>query len=715
MEKILEKGRTNPNVIWEIKKATWTDPDLEYDIRKEDGTVITDPEEARKHCADYFEDLYQARPGTTEYKEWTTHITEKVQTIVKNHKLKGIQEEKITMEELEKTIKKLRRNKSVGPDQIPNEMFLEATKETKEIYLEIINQIDRTEEIPAGWQQGEIKRIYKGKGSKGKCSNERGISLASNFGKLYERILNNRIKNDTKISEAQAGGTPGNATVDHLMTLKSIIKHIRKRRKPAHIVFLDVQKAYDKAWLDAILYVLDKNGLRGKNWELVRKLNSNLKAKVQTKHGLTREITIRDSIRQGGVLSVIEYATLIDEIAKELKNQNMGIEIEGVGKIPCLLWMDDVALIHENENELQKMLDCTNDIAKRYHIEFGAAKCQVITIGKALKKPIKLGNTGLENTNTYKYLGEVINSKNNLEDHLRTIEGKLQAAKEKIFTITGNQNFKGIKMRAIWEMITTCIIPIITYGAEGWKTLKKEEEKLQGLFTDTLKTFLKLPTSTPNLIIMNETGFLPIMYTVHRKKIMQANRIVNMTGHKLIKKITCDTESDEWIQEALELMDKYGVEKRMIYGKKDALKREVKRKQNEKFMELLQEEAQQKSKTKHYMENTEAIQPGKRPPYMNHCTRKQCETIIRTRSRMLEVKANYKGNHLDTKCRYCDEEEEDQEHILSKCKKVKEITGKDIKYDKMFKNNCTKELTTETILIMEMLDTLKTWENQGKQ
>ncbi len=161
------------------------------------------------------------------------------------------------------------------------------------------------------------------------------------------------------ISEAQAGGTPGNATVDHLMTLKSIIKHIRKGRKPAHIVFLDVQKAYDKAWLDAILYVLDKNGLKGKNWELVRKLNSNLKARVQTKHGLTRELTIRDSIRQGGVQSVIEYAALIDEIAKELKNQDMGIEIEGAGKIPCLLWMDDVALIHENEEELQKML-CTH-------------------------------------------------------------------------------------------------------------------------------------------------------------------------------------------------------------------------------------------------------------------------------------------------------------------------------------------------------------------
>ena len=37
-----------------------------------------------------------------------------------------------------------------------------------------------------------------------------------------------------------------------------------------------------------------------------------------TKYGLTRQIkTIKDSIRKGRVLSVIEYVNLIDEIAKD--------------------------------------------------------------------------------------------------------------------------------------------------------------------------------------------------------------------------------------------------------------------------------------------------------------------------------------------------------------------------------------------------------------
>ena len=94
---------------------------------------------------------------------------------------------------------------------------------------------------------------------------------------------------------------------------------------------------------------------------------------------------IRDSIRQGGVLSVIEYATLIDEISKELKEQDLGIVTETGEKVNTLLWMDDVCLIQHNLKTLQEMLNITNHVALKYHIEFGAAKCKVVRIGKGKK------------------------------------------------------------------------------------------------------------------------------------------------------------------------------------------------------------------------------------------------------------------------------------------------------------------------------------------
>ena len=80
-------------------------------------------------------------------------------------------------------------------------------------------------------------------GTKGKFSYER------------DRIINERGKEVVEITEAQSGGIPDKATVGHLWN----------KGNNTCFVFLDVQKAYDKTWLDAILYALHKNGVKWKN------------------------------------------------------------------------------------------------------------------------------------------------------------------------------------------------------------------------------------------------------------------------------------------------------------------------------------------------------------------------------------------------------------------------------------------------------------------
>ena len=50
----------------------------------------------------------------------------------------------------------------------------------------------------------------------------------------------------------------------------------------------------------------------------IRKMNQNLTATIYTKYAEKREIKIKDSIRQGGVLSVLQYGWLIDDISKEI-------------------------------------------------------------------------------------------------------------------------------------------------------------------------------------------------------------------------------------------------------------------------------------------------------------------------------------------------------------------------------------------------------------
>ncbi len=532
-----------------------------------------------------------------------------------------------------------------------------------------MNNIYQTENIPKKWQEGEIIRLYKGKGKKGKCSNERGITLSSNAGKLFERIINNRITKQVQITEAQAGGQKGKATADHLTIVNNIIKQhkAKKSTKPLHIALLDVTKAYDKAWLNAILYTLNKSGLKDKEWTLTRKLNLDLTATIRTKYGKTRPINIKDSIRQGGVLSVIEYANLMDEIAKELQKENKGnLKIGAQNIMGCLLWMDDVALIHHDIEELQQMLDITDEIAKRYHIKFGKAKSQILTIGKTTGAKLHLGDMELDQTNTYKYLGITLNNKGTMEDHITKTKGKVEAALQTIFNIAGNRNFNQIEMKTIWKLINTCIIPIIMYAAEIWTPTKIEIKQTQKILDNVLKRILLCPTTTPSECIQAETGIRNVETMMNEKQIMYLHHIINGEDNNT-RKISLD-ESTIWNKQITNTLKKYNLEKQTISSmEKSQLKQHIKTAIHKEHEKYIRKAAESKSKVRHLLAYKPPNTLNKQAMYLKELTRTEAAAIFNTRARMLKTKTNYPNMFNDKTCRLCKVNEETQQHILEEC------------------------------------------------
>ena len=189
--------------------------------------------------------------------------------------------------------------------------------------------------------------------------------------------------------------------------------------------------------------------------------------------------------------------------------------------------MDDVALIHKNKIELQKMLDITDEVAKRYHVKFGQEKSQTITIGKNQETKFKLGDMEMDNTETYKYLGITINNKGTMEDHIKKLKGKTEAALQTIFNLAGNKNFNQIEMKTIWKLVETCILPTILYAAETWIPTKGEVEQIQKILDNILKRILQTPPTTPSEIIQLETGIWDIETMIEEKQIMHYHRIHN--------------------------------------------------------------------------------------------------------------------------------------------------------------------------------------------
>ena len=209
IQRIIKDGGTKSNLFWKTKREILKkEGTANYNTLDEKGTLIEDPEAAKEHIANFYENLYHARGSRPGYEDSTREISDIVKEIENSTSMKE-PPKPININELEDVIQSLKKGKATGPDNIPNEIFIKADKNTIKIYAEVLENINKTKSIPPQWQKGKIIRIYKGKGTRGKCSNERGITKSSNFGKVYERIINNRILEKVNISEDQAGGKKG--------------------------------------------------------------------------------------------------------------------------------------------------------------------------------------------------------------------------------------------------------------------------------------------------------------------------------------------------------------------------------------------------------------------------------------------------------------------------------------------------------------------------
>ena len=78
-------------------------------------------------------------------------------------------------------------------------------------------------------------------------------------------------------------------------------------------------------------------------------------------------------------------------------------------------------------------------------------------------------------------------------------------------------------------------------------------------------------------------------------------------------------------------------------------------------------------------------------PNMTNITKEEAQLIFKLRCRMTNLKCNFKGNYDTLECRVCKIEEENQEHVINKCKKLNEDT-EELDYKKIFNGTVTEKL-----------------------
>ena len=104
-----------------------------------------------------------------------------------------------------------------------------------------------TEDIPKEVTYGILKPVQNPNKGKGLSSNLRPIILLSSVRKILAACIN-RIKDrvEAEITLSQTAYRPSRSTTKHVFTSKMIIKRtITARNKSAHLIMLDMSKAFD--------------------------------------------------------------------------------------------------------------------------------------------------------------------------------------------------------------------------------------------------------------------------------------------------------------------------------------------------------------------------------------------------------------------------------------------------------------------------------------
>ena len=154
--------------------------------------------------------------------------------------------------------------KAVGPDDILVEVWKCLGEIALEFLTRLYNRTMESERMPEEWRDSILIPIFKDKGDVQSCSNYRGIKLISHSMKLWERVVERRLRSELTFSEQQYGFMPGKSTTDALFALRVLMEKYREGQKELHCVFVDLEKAYDKVPREEVWYCVRKSGLAEK-------------------------------------------------------------------------------------------------------------------------------------------------------------------------------------------------------------------------------------------------------------------------------------------------------------------------------------------------------------------------------------------------------------------------------------------------------------------
>ena len=424
-----------------------------------------------------------------------------------------------TKEEIAKALKLLKSHKAAGPDLIPPEALKTDIPTTVEILYGLFEKIWKEEKIPNDWKDGHLIKLPK-KGDLSNCGNYRGITLLSIPGKVFNRILLERMKDtlDGALRENQAGFRKNRSCVDQIAALRIIVEQSEEWNSPLLVNFIDYEKAFDSVDRATLWMLMRHYGIPEKLVNLVKSSYDGTYCQVFHEGQLTDRFEVGTGVRQGCLLSPFLFILAIDWIMKETtRGRRNGVQWTPWLQLDDLDFADDLALLSHSSSQMQGKTDDLNTISKSVGLKIHKGKSKILKTGAASTKEVTLEDVPLEEVESFCYLGSIIDGKGGTEADVKARIGKARAA----FTQLGKVwRATKISRKTKLRLFNSNVKSVLLYGCETWKATAGTLKKVQTFVNRCLRTILKIrwDDRVRNEDLWERAGQVPMKEEIGKRK-----------------------------------------------------------------------------------------------------------------------------------------------------------------------------------------------------
>src|SRR6266540_6099782 len=116
-------------------------------------------------------------------------------------------------------LKRMKGGNAMGHNGIPIEVWRCLGDRAIVWLTKLFNLIFRSNKMPEEWRRSILVPIFKNKGDIQSCTNYRGIKLMSHTTKLWERVIEHRLRRVKSVTQNEFGFMPGRSTIEAIFLI----------------------------------------------------------------------------------------------------------------------------------------------------------------------------------------------------------------------------------------------------------------------------------------------------------------------------------------------------------------------------------------------------------------------------------------------------------------------------------------------------------------